>query len=158
MLDVILPLLLLVAVVAALRVAPTYLAKSPTRSLPAPYRLAPRAQWVVERHGITVSATTVALNRLPKRIVNRLPFRARSAIVKVFDVGVIVGVLGSAFAFAVALWSAKHVWTAVWLEAEAHARAEDPTVSKVIRRAIVPDTAPQVHASDAAGGLLPLVS
>lgn len=157
MLDVLLPLILLAALIAALRAAPAYLAKSPTSSLPAPYRIAPRAPWVLERQGITVSATTVALNRLPKKIVHRLPQRTRSAAVRLFDVGVVAGVLGSVFAFGVAVWSAKQVWSAVWLEAEAHARAEDTSVSRIVRRAIVPDTPPSVHTADS-GGLLPLVS
>lgn len=152
MLDVLLPVVLLAIVVAALRQAPRYLQKHSRRSLSLPTggRLAPaRADWVLERDGLTVSATTTSLNGLPKRIISRLLPRQRAAALRFYDTGAAVGCAGGVVALGGAVWALTAAWLAVWAEAEAHARV---TVKpgKILRRTVE-------HVQEVDGGLQPLV-
>lgn len=165
MLDVVLPTLLLALLFVALRNAPSWLSKQPLRrgKLSATYRLAPRRHWIVERDGMTLSASTTALNALPKEVMGRieaLGHSARDKVKRFYDAGVAFGMLGTGIALAGAVWAWMRAWWGVWHEAEAHARTHATTASEiahVIKRSLTAGTeVPQVHASQ--GGLQPLVS
>lgn len=163
MLDVLLPCVLLAVLVLALRALPSFAhrhTRRVARKLPAPaaYRLGlgPRSEWTLERHGLTLSTSTAALNALPKRAITRLTPRGRSASRRFYDAGVVAGGLGGAGALIGALWALARAWIAVWDEAEAHARqGNSVSVSHVLRRAL--STPPkEVHTANP--GLVPLVS
>lgn len=165
MLDVLFPVIALVLLFHALRHAPAFLASSSAnyglrnRSLPAAYRLAPRAEWLVERSSITVFATTTALNPVPKRIASGLGNNARILAKRFYDAGVLFGIVGGVVGVAGAVWALARVWLAVWDEAEAHAQVQSVPVPALVRRAVtaiaqVP--VPKLHTANA--GLQPLVS
>lgn len=166
MLDVALPCLLLALLFAALRAAPRLLLRATRRGgrggklpTPATYRLGlgPRSEWTLERHGLTLSTSTAALNTLPKRAVGRLTPRGRGGARQFYDAGVVAGGVGGAAAVMGAVWALARAWLAVWDEAEAHAR-QGESVSHVLKRSLAstPPTPPQVHTANP--GLMPLVS
>lgn len=176
MLDIVFPVLLLALLFHVLRIAPAWLAKPGSlffgnsygsdrraAAIHAPYRLAPRAEWQLERHGLTLQASTTALNALPKRIASSLGPNARSLARRFYDAGIVFGVAGTLGGVAGAVWAWARVWLAVWDEAEAHAHVVVPAggvpVPKVLRRAVTAIAqvqVPAVHSANA--GLQPLVS
>jgi hypothetical protein len=109
-----------------------------------------------------VSASTTALNAVPKRLIARLEATigaptARDRVRQFYDAGVAFGVLGAAGALVGALWAWARAWLAVWHEAEAHARTTQSTVAHVVKRAFEAGAkaVPKVHGSS--GGIQPLV-
>lgn len=190
LLEVALPLFLLAVLVLLLRSAPAVIASSNPKArykLPSPaaaYRLSRRADWVVERHGVTLSASTGGLNSLPKRVLAGIGARSRDKVLWFYDAGVVVSVVGIAVGILGAIWALFRVWWAVWVEAEAHARVQHAAgglkpraegldaaaegAARIIKRAVVDAVAkhasgigkrdappPQLHTAD--GGLQPLV-
>lgn len=160
MLDVVLPTLLLAILFVSLKNLPGLLVKQPLKRGGLSYRLAPRPPWVIQRDGITVSASTTALNPLPKRLVSKVEAfgaAARDRVKRFYDIGVAFGIFGVALGVLAAVWALVRVWMGVWHEAEAHARIQDvpSKVLKVVKRAL-DQPVPQVHSSS--GGLQPLVS
>jgi hypothetical protein len=162
MLDVVLPIIFLALLLVFLWNAPSWHVKQPLRrGVLSTYRLAPRRHWLVERDGITISATTTTLNPLPKRIVTRIEkfgYAARDKAKRFYDAGVVLGAVGSGVAVTGALWAWARAWLAVWHEAEAHARTQSTTVSHVLKRALTEQpkmAVPVPHSSS--GGIQPLV-
>ncbi|KAL1412161.1 hypothetical protein Q8F55_003168 [Vanrija albida] len=192
LLEIALPLLLLALLVVLLRSAPAVVASSNPKArykLPSPaaaYRLSRRADWVVERHGITLSASTGGLNSLPKRVLASIGARSRDKVLWFYDAGVVVSVAGIAVGILGAIWALGRVWWAVWAEAEAHARVQHAAgaglkpragegldaaaegAARIIKRAVVDAVAkhasgigkrdaPPPQLHSADGGLQPLI-
>lgn len=138
-----LPLILLAIVLYALRLAPR-IAK-PGRSSP----------WKTTRHGLTLKASTTALNSVAREWVVYAGPQFRVLATGFYNVGSVAGVAGSAVASLGALWALVTAWRAVWIEAEAHASVQSAGEA-LGKRAVEAVSAAQLHASYI--GLEPLVS
>lgn len=91
--------------------------------------------WTFERHGLSWSISTGALNSVPGQLLDRRPERFKRALRSVYEFGSVVGVLGGAGAIATTVWTLVQVWMAVWDEARSHAAEHEHTV-KVLKRAL----------------------
>ena len=155
MIEVLLPLLLLCALVFALRRLPQTLnAKRHTHRLSQPGEVG----WTYEFVNKTFSLYTTAFNTLPKYVVSTWP----PAMKRLYDLGSISGALGVLAAMGGALWALAEVWRAVWAEARLHAMQKPVTGivtgGSITKRAMAhmsEGVAPTVSLS---GGLQPLAS
>lgn len=114
--------------------------------------------WKLERHGITLSASTTVLNALPKNILDKRSGRLRPLLRALYDLGSALGLAGGVAAIAGTVWALQEVWKAVWEEARLHATemAAEEAV-KVVKRSLGEASASS-SISPGSGGLQPLVS
>lgn len=155
MLHVLLPLSLLSLLVLLFR----HLAQPPRKGARLPtHRLSqPRATsggWKLERHGLTVSLSTTALNTLPRSILLALPAASQTRLRRLYDAFAWAGAVGGGAALGAAVWAAGQVWWTVWLEMKLHAGATSQHVAGMRRATEPPVTAPPATGS---GGLQPLI-
>jgi hypothetical protein len=193
MIEVILPLLGLAGLAYAFHTLLVRYSKSPSSSrhnskhLPVHRLSAPLAStssssgiWELERHGITLSASTTALNSLPKSILDKRPGSLKPLLKLLYDAGSALGLMGGGAAILGTIWGLKEVWKAVWDEAKIHAtamvvaEAEEAAaaargagagvVKAVMKRAVVGGAGgvgsfgTSSSVSPGSGGLQPLVS
>jgi hypothetical protein len=154
MLDIFLPILCLSALLYALQRAPRLLA--PRRHS---HRLSQPGEtgWTFEYASKTFSVFTTAFNAVPQAIVSSSP----ASLSRVYDVGSIAGVGGSAVAVGGGLWALKEVWMAVWAEARIHAMQKvdlGVATNGMTKRAMgFLAIAPPIEVPVSGGGLQPLV-
>lgn len=168
MLDIILPSLLLVLFILLSRRLLHSLSNTSTRSrhnLPVHRLSQPHLSepgWTLEWSQYTVSVYTSALNALPRLLLAKLGARGAAGLKRLYDVGSVVGLLGSAAGTAGAIWAAGRVWMTVWDEVKVHAgqvQIGNDVGVKLLKRALEAARADDgsLGASTTGGGLQPLV-
>ena len=126
MIDVLLPIFLLSLLIYLLRHLASGFTPSRSRYALPTHRLSQPERsggggggggWILETSHRTISLYTAAFNHVPKQIVKRW----NKGMKRVYDVGALVGLLGSVVSIGGAMWALGEVWRTVWMEASIHA-------------------------------------
>lgn len=165
MLDILLPTFLLIAIGAALHsIVKQSSALGRLKSeLPIHRRSLSSASaskpWVVERSGLSISISTTGLNGIPGQILSGRRDNLKRALVLLYNIGTVAGIIGGVAAIVSTIWQLVEVWSTVWLEIRSHA-AQKGEVGSVVKRALETAVTPGNggSAAPALSGLQPLVN